>query len=251
LDDTLAEAHASSGRILGPFDFDFDRSISEFERAIQLNPNYAMAHHWLSWGPLTALGQADRAIAEGKRAVELDPLSLINNADLGGNVYFNSRRYDEAIAQLRKTIEIDPRFYIAHYYLGQSFQLKGQLTEAMAEYQKAVELDDDPEALAYLGQAYARVGQRDEAQKILARLIDESKSRYVSGYSMALMFMGLGDKDQAIDALERAYQDGAGNDLFTIRVDPMLDDLRGQPRFEALAEKVLPARKFKSATALK
>jgi len=244
LDDTLAEAHASSGRILGPFDFEFDRSITEFERAIQLNPNYAMAHHWLSWGPLTALAQFDRAIAEGKRAVELDPLSLINNADLGGNVYFNSRRYDEAIAQLRKTMEIDPRFYIAHYYLGQAFQLKGQLTEAIAEYQKAVELNDDPEALAYLGQAYARTGQRDEAQKILARLTEEAKSRYVSGYSMALMFMGLGDKEQAIDALERAYREGAGNDLFTIKVDPMLDDLRGDPRFEALAEKIVPAREF-------
>jgi TolB-like protein/Tfp pilus assembly protein PilF len=251
LDDTLAEAHASSGRILGPFDFEFERSISEFERAIQLNPNYAMAHHWLSWGPLTALGQADRAIAEGKRAVELDPLSLINNADLGGNVYFNSRRYDEAIAQLRKTIEIDPRFYIAHYYLGQAFQLKGQLTEAIAEYQKAVDLDDDPEALAYLGQAYARDGRRDEAQKILARLTDEAKSRYVSGYSMALMFIGLGDKEHAIDALERAYREGAGNDLFTIRVDPMLDDLRGQPRFEALSEKIIPAHAFKGATASK
>ncbi len=247
LDDTLAEAHASSGRIAGPFDFEFDRSIAEFERAIQLNPNYAMAHHWLSWGPLTALARFDRAIAEGKRAVELDPLSLINNADLGGNVYFNARRYDEAIAQLRKTIEIDPRFYLAHYYLGQAFQLKGQRTEAITEYQKAVELDDDPEALAYLGQAYARAGQRDEAQKILAHLSEEAKSRYVSGYSMALMFMGLGDKEQAIDALERAYREGAGNDLFTIRVDPMLDDLRGQPRFEALAEKIIPAREFAKA----
>jgi len=217
LDDTSAEAHASAGRILGPFDFQFNRSISEFERAIQLNPNYAMAHHWLSWAPLSALGQFDRAIAEGKRAVELDPLSLINNADLGGNVYFNSRRYDEAIAQLRKTIEIDPRFYIAHYYLGQAFQLKGQLTEAIAEYQKAVELNDDPEALAYLGQAYARAERQDEAQKILARLTEEAKSRYVSGYAMALMFMGLGDKERAMDALERAYREGAGNDLFTIK----------------------------------
>ena len=249
LDDTLAEAHASSGRIAGPYDFEFDRSIAEFERAIQLNPNYAMAHHWLSWGPLTALGRFDRAVAEGKRAVELDPLSLINNADLGGNVYLNARRYDEAIAQLRKTIEMDPRFYLAHYYLGQAFQLKGQRAEAITEYQKAVELDDDPEALAYLGQAYARSGQRDEALNILAHLKEEAKSRYVSGYAMALMFMGLGDKEQAIDALERAYREGAGNDLFTIRVDPMLDDLRGQPDFEALAEKIVPAREFKSQTA--
>jgi TolB-like protein/Tfp pilus assembly protein PilF len=243
LDDTLAEAHASLGRILGPFDFEFERSISEFERAIELNPNYAMAHHWLSWAPLTALAQFDRAIAEGKRAVELDPLSLINNADLGGNVYVNSRRYDEAIAQLRKTIEIDPRFYIAHYYLGEAFQLKGQLTEAIAEYRKAVDLNDDPDALALLGQAYARAGQRNDAQKILARLAEESKSRYVSAYSMSLMFMGLGDKEQAIDALERAYREGAGNDIFTIKVDPMLDDLRGQPRFEALSLKIFSREK--------
>ena len=104
---------------------------------------------------------------------------------------------------------------------------------------------------AYLGQAYARAGQRDEAQKILAQLTEEAKSRYVSGYSMALMFMGLGDKEQAIDALERSYREGAGNDLFTIRVDPMLDDLRGQPRFEALAEKILPAREFKAGTVSK
>ncbi len=125
LDDTLAEAHASSGRIAGPYDFEFDRSIAEFERAIQLNPNYAMAHHWLSWGPLTALGRFDRAIAEGKRAVELDPLSLINNADLGGNVYLNARRYDEAIAQLRKTIEIDPRFYLRITIWARRSSLKG------------------------------------------------------------------------------------------------------------------------------
>ncbi len=237
LDATLAEAHASSGRILGPFDFEFDRSISEFERAIQLNPNYAMAHHWLGWGPLTALGQFDHAIAEGKRAVELDPLSSICNADLG-LIYFYARRYDEAIAQIRKTIEIDPRFYIAHYYLGQAFQLKGQLTEAIAEYQKAVELDDDPDALALLGQACARDGRRHQAQEILARLTEEAKSRYVSAYNMALMFLGLGDKEQAIDALERAYREGAGNDLFTIRVDPMLDELWGQPRFEAFVAKI-------------
>src|SRR5207244_4846454 len=132
--------------------------------------------------------------------------------------------------QFRKTIEIDSHFYLAHYYLGEGLQFKGQLAEAIAAYRKAVELNDDPEALAFLGGAYARAGQRDEAQKILAHLTEEAKSRYVSGYSMALMFMGLGDKEQAIDALERAYREGAGNDLFTIKVDPMLDDLRGQPR---------------------
>ncbi len=242
LDDALAEAHASSGRILSGYDFAFDQSIKEFERSLQLNPNYAMARHWISAGPLTALARFDRAIAEGKRAVELDPLSLVDNADLGW-VYFAARRYDEAIAQMRKTIEIDSRFYLARYTLGQALQLKGQLADAIAEYRKAVELDDDPFALALLGQVYARAGQRDESQKILARLTEEAKSRYVSAYGVALMFIGLGDQEQAMDALERAFREGAGNDINSIKVDPMLDDLRGQPRFEALVQKVLAANR--------
>src|SRR5436309_654750 len=250
LDNTLAEAHASSGRILSGYDYEFERAIAEFERAIQLNPNYATSYHWISNGPLTARGEFDRAITEGKRAVELDPLSMIDNADLG-QVYFYARRYDEAISQVGKAIEIDPHSYLAHFYLGQIYQVQGHLTKAIAEYQKAVELDDDPQALAYLGQAQARIGQRDEAQKILARMTEEAKSRYVSAYSFALMFIALGDKERAIDALERAYREGAANDIITIRVDPMLEDLRGQPRFEAPAEKIVPASQFRSATASK
>jgi len=250
LDNTLAEAHASSGRILSGYDYDFERAIAEFERAIQLNPNYATSYHWISNGPLTARGEFDRAITEGKRAVELDPLSMIDNADLG-QIYFYARRYDEAISQVGKAIEIDPHSYLAHYYLGQIYQLQGHLTEAIAEYQKAVELDDDPQALACLGQAQARIGEYDKAQKILSRMTEEAKSRYVSAYSFALMFIALGDKERAIDALERAYREGAANDIITIRVDPMLEDLRGQPRFEALAEKIVPASQFRSATASK
>jgi TolB-like protein/Tfp pilus assembly protein PilF len=250
LDNTLAEAHASSGRILSGYDYDFERAIAEFERAIQLNPNYATSYHWISNGPLTARGEFDRAITEGKRAVELDPLSMIDNADLG-QIYFYARRYDEAISQIGKAIEIDPHSYLAHYYLGQIYQLQGHLTEAIAEYQKAVELDDDPQALAFLGQAQARIGQHDKAQKILSRMTEEAKSRYVSAYSFALMFIALGDKERAIDALERAYREGAANDIITIRVDPMLDPLRGDPRFEALAEKIVPASQFRSATASK
>jgi TolB-like protein/Tfp pilus assembly protein PilF len=241
LDDTLAEAHTSLAAVLNDYDFDFEQSLKEFERAIQLNPNYATAHHWLSDGPLSALGQFDRAVAEGRRAVELDPLSLVINATLGQD-YFTARRYDEAIAQLRKTIEMDARFYYAHWELGQVWQLKGQLTEAIAEYRKAVELNDDPFVLGLLGQAYARAGQREEAQKILVRLSEEAKSRYVHAYSFALMFLALGDKERAIDEMERAYRERAGGDVFLIKVDPLLDDLRGHPRFEALVQKVFAAK---------
>jgi adenylate cyclase len=247
LDDTLAEAHTSLAFSLAYYDFDFEQSLKEYERAIQLNPNYANAHHWYANGPLSALGQFDRAIAEGKRAVELDPLSLIINANLGQD-YFYARRYDEAIAQLRKTIEMDPRFYYAHCSLGPVWQLKGQLDEGIAEYRKAVELSDDPFALALLGQAYARAGQREEAQRILARLSEEAKSRYVHAYSFALMFLALGDKERAVDEIEQAYRERAGYDIAFIKVDPLLDDLRGNPRFEALVQKVFAPKKAEAGS---
>jgi serine/threonine-protein kinase len=247
LDNNLAEAHASLG-LLSMYDCEFERAVSEFDRAIELSPNYAMAHHWFGDGPLMALARTDRSVAEGMRAVELDPLSLINNADFGW-VLFNARRYDEAIAQLRKTLEIDPRFYLARYYLGEPLQMKGQLPAAIAEYRAAAELNDDPLPLALLGQAYARAGQRDEAQKVLVRLTAEAKSRYVSQYSFALVLLGLGDKEGAMDALERAYANREFADIGIIRVDPFLDDLRGTPRFEALAEKILPARVFAKTAA--
>jgi TolB-like protein/Tfp pilus assembly protein PilF len=250
LDDALAEAHSSWGRILSGYDFAFDQAIAEFERAIELNPNYATARHWLSNTPLAARADFDRAFVEGKHAVELDPLSMINNADLG-NTYFYARRYEEAVSAVRKAIEIDPRSHVAHYYLGEILQQKGQSAEAMAEYEKAVELDEDPQALALLGQAYARSGKRKEAEQILARLTEEAKTRYVSAYCLALMYLGLGEKEHAMEALELSYGEGSGNDIYSIRVDPMLDELRKDARFEALAEKVVPAREFKAATASK
>ena len=162
---------------------------------------------------------------------------MIINADLG-EVYLGARQYDKAIEQLRKTIEVDPRFYYAHRRLGEVLQLKGQLDDAIAEYRKAVELNDDPCVLALLGQVYARAGQREEAQRILVRLNEEARLRYVSAYSFALMYLGLGDKERAVDELERAYRERAGNDIDSINIDPMLDDLRGHPRFEALVQKV-------------
>ncbi len=238
IDDTSAEAHTSLGQILLFYDFDFAGSTREFKRAITLNPNYATAHHWYGSGPPTCLGEFDRGIAELKRAQQLDPLSLIINADLGG-AFVAARRYDEAITQLRKTIEMDPRFYFAHWNLGEALELKGQLPEAVAEYKKAAELDEDPFVLALVGQADAKLGQRDEAIKILSQLERLATKRYVANYSFALMHMALGEKAKAIDWLERAYRDRSGPEIVGIKVDPMLDPLHGDPRFEALVQKVL------------
>jgi Flp pilus assembly protein TadD, contains TPR repeats len=185
------------------------------------------------------LGDSSAPSPRANAQVELDPLSLIINADLGQD-FFYARRYDEAIAHLRKTIEMDPRFYFAHWVLGTALQLKGQLSDAIAEYSKAVELNDDPSVLALLGQAYARAGQRDEAQKILVRLSGEAKSRYVQAYSFVLMYLALGDKERAIDEMERGYRERDAN-VAQIKTDPMLDDLRGNPRFEALVNQIVPA----------
>jgi len=238
IDDTSAEAHTSLGQILLFYDFDFAGSTREFKRAITLNPNYATAHHWYGSGPPTCLGEFDRGIAELKRAQQLDPLSLIINADLGG-AFVAARRYDEAITQLRKTIEMDPRFYFVHWNLGEALELKGQLPEAIAEYKKAAELDEDPFVLALVGQADAKLGQRDEAIKILSQLERLATKRYVANYSFAIMHMALGEKAKAIDWLERAYRDRSGPEIVGIKVDPMLDPLHGDPRFEALVQKVL------------
>jgi serine/threonine-protein kinase len=235
LDDSLAQAHASSG-LLATVELELKRGISELERAIQLNPNYATAHHWIAL-PLTAIGQFDRGILEGKRAIELDPLSLIINADLCW-VYFNGRHFDEAEAQARKTLEMDPRFYVAHYYLGEALQFKGKLADAIAEFQKAFDLNNDPFSLAILGQAYARQGKTGEAQTVLAHLREQAKSQYVSPYAFAVVLTGLGDKAHAIDELEHGYDD-TGFYISLIKVDPLFDDLRGDPRFEALVQKVI------------
>jgi TolB-like protein len=237
-DDSLAEAHTSLGQILVSYDFDFEGSTREFERAIALNPNYATAHHWYGSGPPMSLAEFDRAIAELKRAQQLDPLSLIINADLGAG-FVTARRYDDAIAQLRKTIEMDSHFYYAHWNLGEALELKGQLAEALGEYRRAAELNDDPFVLGLLAHAYAKLAQRDKAFKGLEQLQQIATRRYVSNYTFALVHIALGEKAKAIDCLERAYRDRVGPDVSLIKVDPMLDPLRGDPRFEALVQKVV------------
>src|SRR5881227_2969896 len=240
LDDSLAEAHASFG-LLDTLELHLQHALVGYQRAIDLKPNYATAHHWLALGYAT-LGQFDPGIAEAKRAIELDPLSLIINADCS-YIYFNARRYDEAETQARKTLEMDSRFFLAHYYLGAVLQFKGQVAQAISEYQTGFDLNRDLYSLAMLGQAYARNGQKEEARKILTGLSDEAKSHYVAPYALALVQIPLGNKDRAIEELEQAYAKGETNYLFVIKTDPLLDDLRGQPRFDALVQKILGGKR--------
>jgi len=238
LDERLADAHTALGLLLCIGDFDMAGSISEFQRAIALNPNYATAHHWYGNGPLLALGRFEEAIAEGKRAVELDPLSPIINADLGQNLY-NARRYDEAIAQLRKTLEIDPTFYYAHYNLGIALQLKGDMPTAIAEYTKAQQLSDDLIVQVLLAAAKAQSGDKDAAVRLLAELEELSRHRNVRASWRVLLYLSLGNRDEAVRWLEQAVVDHDGLSITLIKVDPLFDPLRGDPRFEALVQKVV------------
>ncbi len=240
LDSTLGEAHTTLGNALVAYDLDFAEANREFRRAIELNPNYATAHQWYGETGLVPLGQFEQAIAEVKRALELDPLSLVINADVG-TVLTSARRYDEAIEQLRKTVEMDPGFYYAHWTLGDALELKGLNEEAIAEYKEAIALNDDPLPRALLGHLYAKIGRKNEALAILQQLRElreSSKQRYVSPYNLALVHIGLGQKDKAIQLLEETYEERDGYDIAFIKVEPLLDPLRGDSRFEALARKV-------------
>jgi TolB-like protein/Tfp pilus assembly protein PilF len=237
LDNTLGEAHTSLALATCAYDFDFPTAQREFRRGIELNPNYATAHQWYAETGLAAVGRFDEAIAEIKRALELDPLSVIINADVG-TILCVAGKYDNAIEQLRKTLEMAPDFYYAHWNLGQALELKGRDEEAITEYKRASALNDDPLPLALLGRLYAKTGRKDEAQKLLVRLQEMAKDRYVSPYDFAVIRMGLGQNGEAIRLLEQAYSDHNGFDIAYIKTDPLLYPLRGEPGFQALVAKV-------------
>ncbi len=236
IDETLAEAHTSLAGVLLDYDWNLAESDKEYRRAIELNPNYATARHWYANGPLLVTERYDEAIAEMKRAVELDPLSLIINSDLG-SVYVDARQYDKAVEQLRKTLDMDENFYPAHYWLGVAYVMQGSHDEAIAEYQKARALNDDPLVLGMLGHAYAVSGRREEALRSLDELNNLAQRRYVSAYSFALVYAGLNDKEQAFRWLEKSFRDRS-SEIAYFKVDPLLDNLRSDPRFADLVRRV-------------
>jgi TolB-like protein/Tfp pilus assembly protein PilF len=247
LDETSSDAHAALGMLRSVYQFDFPGARKEYERALQLNPNDATSHHWFASDVLASLGESEQEIAEMTRARELDPLSLVINTNLGV-AFMHAHRLDEAISQLRKTVEMDRAFYFAHHALGMALESKGQLADAMAEYQKSAALTDDPTPLGLLGHLLGTLNRRDEASKILAQLQSMTEYRYVDPCNLAIVFVGLGDREQALAALEKAYEDRNGNILEYIRITPMLDPLHGDARFEALAEKIVPAREFRASS---
>jgi TolB-like protein/Tfp pilus assembly protein PilF/tRNA A-37 threonylcarbamoyl transferase component Bud32 len=243
LNEDLSDAVAVLGAVKAEYDFDFPGARTQYERAIQLNPNDATAHHWFAADVLASAGDHAREVAEMKRALELDPLSLVINTNLG-HAYLHNGRLDDAIAQFQKTIEMDPHFYFAQSSYGVALEVQGKLPEATVQYEKAAAMSDDPVALGMLGHAYGIAGRKDEARQIFDKLLQLRDQKYTAAYSLAIAALGLRDRNEVLNWLEKGYRERDGNNLNQIRIDPLLASLRGDPRFEALAENIVPAREF-------
>lgn len=240
IDDSLAEAHATLGFIKFRFDWDFPGTDREFRRAIELDPGYAMAHQWYAFY-LLATDHSSEALAELRRARELDPLSL--NVGSGfGSYYFFTRQYDEAIEQLRKTLEMDPTFAEARWTLGLAYEQKGMTEQALEEFRGLSSSSESNTGInAALGHLYAVTGNSSEARRTLDRLRVVSKQRYVSPYDLAVIYAGLGENEQALTSLEKAYNDHSLRPVW-LEFDPRLDGLRGDPRYVNLVRRVFPQR---------
>lgn len=235
IDDALAEAHGALANVKH-YNLDWTGAEQDFKRALELNQNYANAHNFYA-GYLMCRGRVDESIAASNRARELDPFSLSISAQRGF-LLENARRYDEAIAQLRVVIAMDPNHYSAYWILGHTYAANRQFDEAIGAAQKAVDLSErTPGALGILGLAYGLADRKAEAKKVLDELLKLNESRYVTPAALVNVYIGLGDKDKAFEWLEKAYQERS-NFVAYLKVFPILDPLRSDPRFNDLLRRV-------------
>ncbi|MEE9234358.1 MAG: tetratricopeptide repeat protein, partial [Candidatus Acidoferrales bacterium] len=234
MDENLAEAYATLGLALREYDWDWAGAEQAFGRALELNPNYATAHHWYAWA-LSDLGRHEEAIAEIKRAQELDPLSLIISRNVA-TMLWRARRYDEAIEKAEKALQLDPDFAATHTVLGLAYVEKEMYEQAIAELEKAKALSGNRPSFS-LAYAYARAGKRTEALRELEGLLELAKREYTYLGGIAFVYGALGEKDRAFEWLERAYRE-RGHHMARLKVDPSFDSLRDDPRFQDLLRRV-------------
>ncbi|MGA9471323.1 MAG: winged helix-turn-helix domain-containing protein [Terriglobales bacterium] len=232
LDDTSADAHTSLADIRSVYEWKWSEAEAEYRRAIELNSSYAIAHQWYA-SYLVAMGRPEESVSEAKEALRLDPLSLAINSNVGWT-YYLARRYQDAIASWRATLDMDSDFGLAHLDLGRAYQQQNMYEPATTEMLKAIALcGETPSALAALGYSYAAAGKPAQTIEIVNRLKAMAETSYVPAYDIAVLYAGLGSKDEAFRWLQVAYRERSG-ELLYIKVDPRLDNLRGDPRFVTL-----------------
>ena len=236
LDDNLAEAHTTLGAVSMFYDFDWATAEREYKRALELNPNHQTAYELYGY-LLIATSRFDEGIEMTKRGVKVDPLSVLLIDDTG-MAYYLARNYDEALKQYQTAIRLDANDAWAHLYSAMAYHQKGMNEDASAACQKAINVSERSSLnLAVLGYIYAAVGNRSEALKLLDELRQMSGQRYVSSYDLAILYTGLGDKDKALAQLNKAYIERSGW-FINLKVDPLLDPLRSDPRFVDLVRRV-------------
>lgn len=236
IDESLAEAHTSLAFALMHYDWNWREAEAEFRKAIELNPSLAVAHIWYAYF-LTMTGRFDEAVAVRDRAQELDPLSVVISSDAGLTLYFG-RKYDETIEQFHRMLKSDPTFYAAYIPLGGALLHRGRVGEAISSFKKAkVFSQNHPIASAALAYAYAVTGKGAEARKIAGELEKLYKTSYVSPYWIAVIHVGLGERDKAFEWLDKGVENHDGSMIF-LKVEPILDSLRSDVRFVSLLTKI-------------
>jgi TolB-like protein/Tfp pilus assembly protein PilF len=235
IDNNLAEAHQSLGLVKLNFDWDWTGAEKAFKRALELNPNSAHACHWYSH-LLIAMNRFDESLNASKRAIELNPLDLDMNIHLGWH-YFFTREYDRTLEVARKTLEMDSTFTDAYWLIGWALVQQGQFEGAIDAYRQSRVSQEKHELLAWLGHAYALLGDQAGAQRYIDELDEVSEERYVSPYWIALIYLGLNDKDKTFEYLQRAF-DERNAWLVYLNVNPVFDSLRSDVRFDDLLKRV-------------
>jgi tetratricopeptide (TPR) repeat protein len=236
IDESLAEAHASLGIVHLRYDWDWAAAEKQCKRAVEINAGSARSQEFYGWY-LAAMGRFEEAIEKEQRALELDPISPEVNTLLG-HVLYLARRHDQAVEQLHRAIELDSNYWFAHLVLGLALQQQEKLPEAIDEFQRARQEEQvSPETMGALGQAYAAAGENDKAVKVLEELEEWSKRYYVSPFHKGRIYAALGQKDEAFAWFETAYQERSFY-LSWFKVEPELDPLRSDPRFESLLQRL-------------
>lgn len=235
LDDNLAEAHTSLAYLKFWQEWDWAGAEAEFKKAITLNPDYATVHQWYA-EYLRLMGRFNESIAESNKALELDPLSLIINME-AGLPYYLQHQFDQAREHFQRAIELDPNFALAYVELGWTYEEIGDLSKAIATLEKAAQLDDTTPVLVALGHAYAIAGKTAEARQILGKLQQRAHESYVPPFLLAAIYLGLGEREHALDMLEKAYQEHDWA-LVWLKVAPKYDSLRSEPRFMAIMQRM-------------